>query len=207
MKSYKEYLTESKRVYEFKIKVAGECPKDASAKIKEALTTYKVESCSAGKSTPITEKQVDFPQLENVGVTIFDVTLSYPATNVQVREAVADKLSVVPAKIRVRNMQEEEELAINHEHDEKTGEAFLNKTEIEFAPGGQEMVGDNRRLAFLKELSKEPKHNTEYTGVNDKLFPKAGKEKPQAEQSTITEKSASPIGTKPNKIPRPLGGK
>jgi hypothetical protein len=207
MKSYKEYLTESKRVYEFKIKVAGECPKDASAKIKEALATFKVEACSSGKSIPISEKQTDFPQLENVGVTVFDVTLSYPANSIQVREAVADKLSVVPAKIRVRNMQEEEELAINHEHDNLSGEAFLNKHEIEFAPGGQEMVGEKRKLAFLKELSKEPKHTEEYTGVNDKLFPKAGKVKAQTEQSTISEKSASPIGTKQNKIPHPLGGK
>ena len=57
MKSFKEYLTESKRVYEFKVKIAGNCPKDCASQIKTALSQFHVESCSAGKSTPIQETQ------------------------------------------------------------------------------------------------------------------------------------------------------
>ena len=64
MKSFTEYLTESKKVYEFKIKVAGECPKDCASQVKKALAQYKVEKCSAGKSTPIQETQEEFPGLE-----------------------------------------------------------------------------------------------------------------------------------------------
>jgi hypothetical protein len=172
MKSFKEYLTESKKVYEFKIKIAGECPKDTAAKIKEALACYNIESCSSGKSTPITEKQVDFPKLENVGVTVFDVALSYPTNNVEVRQAVADKLNMVPAKIRVRNMAEEQELAINHEFDDKTNPVL--GTDYEDS-NNQGLVGEQYVMNFLKELSQEKKQGHAVEGANEKLFPKQAK--------------------------------
>ena len=173
MKSFTEYLTESKKVYEFKIKIAGDCPKDCVSKIKEALSTYKVESCSKGKGVPITEKQADFPQLENVGVTIFDVKLSYPTNTIQVREAVANKLHMAPAKIRVRNIHEEEELALNHEHDGKSGDALLGK-DYESGSEGQKLVGEKRAMGMLKELTKVGHQGlTQYKGVNDEILAKS----------------------------------
>lgn len=193
MKSFKEYLLESKQTYDFKIKIAGDCPEDCVAKIKEALSSYKVESCSAGKRTPITEKQIDFPQLENVGVTIFEVTLSYPTTSIQIREAVANKLNIVPANIRVRNDQEEQELELNHEHDEPTGESLLEKDLEEV--DGQKLVGQKHTMSLLKELGKNKTTGTQYKGTNDKLLAKkAPSEKaPKAEKHTP---SASPISGK-----------
>jgi hypothetical protein len=207
MKSYKEYLTESKRVYEFKVKLGGDLPKDCQQKIKHSLGEFKVESCSAGKGVPTQARHYDFPEHRNISMTIFDVSTAYPATSLQVQDAVAIHLGMPHSLVKVKNLAEEHEYEINHEHAEKTGEAFLNKHEIEYTPGGQDMVGDKRAMTFLKGLGSEPKHLEEYTGVNDKLFPKAGKEKTQAEQPTISAKSSSPIGTQQNKIPHPLGGK
>jgi|APCry1669191515_1035360.scaffolds.fasta_scaffold00519_11 hypothetical protein len=200
MKSFKEYLTESKKVYEFKIKIAGDCPKDSVAKIKEALACYKVESCSAGKSTPITEKQVDFPKLENVGATVFDIVVGYPTTNAQIREAVAKKLKIAMAEIRVRSSYEEEELALNHQYDEKSGKAYLG-TDYE-ASDHQDLVGEQHKLSFLKDIHSMSRELEEVTGTNDQLFPKPAKGKTQDMQSVVTEKSGmtSIIGTKQNKL-------
>jgi hypothetical protein len=199
MKSFKHYITESKRVYEFKIKVAGDCPKDAVAKIKEALTVYKVESCSNGKGVPITEKLVDFPQLENVGVTIFDVCLSYPANTVQVREAVANKLKIVPASIRVRNMHEEQELEINHEHDDKSGESLLTKDYEN--NDGQQLVGDAHTMSLLKELGKHRTTGTPVKGTNDALLAKSAPvEKKQGPAKAAKVNVKSPVGNKKVKL-------
>ena len=44
MKSFKEYLTESKKVYEFKVKIAGDIPKDFANNLKIALAQFNVES-------------------------------------------------------------------------------------------------------------------------------------------------------------------
>jgi len=207
MKSFKEYLTESKKVYEFKIKIAGDCPKDCAATIKEALSQFKVESCSGGKTTPITEKQVDFPQLENVGVTIFDVCLSYPTNTVQVREALANKLKIVPAKIRVRNMQEEAELEINHEHDGKSGKAMLG-TAYENSDNS-ELVGEKHAMNFLKELNKDKHQGTQISGYNDEILaagtPKHSKETPG--KQVKVKNNAVNIFTKQIKVPTAKGVK
>ena len=40
MKSFKEYLTESKKTYHFKVKIAGHEGKDATNRMKEALAQF-----------------------------------------------------------------------------------------------------------------------------------------------------------------------
>ena len=65
MKSFTEYLTESKKVYEFKLKVVGDLPKDTNSLIKSALGQFSVESVSSGKSTPIQETHSEFPTHKN----------------------------------------------------------------------------------------------------------------------------------------------
>ena len=180
MKSFKEYLTESKKVYEFKVKIAGDCPKDCAKKIKECLAQFNVASCSSGKSTPIQESNVDFAELSNVGMTIFDVCTNYPATSMQVRDAVSSCLKKTHSEIRVRNVAEEKELEINNEHQDKTGEALLGKDYT--ASDNQDMVGAKRTENFLKELGKTKHAMTQYEGVNDQLTPT----KPPKSTSTKT---------------------
>ena len=127
MKSFKEYLVENKQVYEFKIKFAGDCPKDCVMLIKRALSKFHVESCSSGKSTPIQETQTDFPGLANVGVTVFDVCTGYPATSLEIQNLVAEHCKTSADYIRVRNLKEQEEEQLNHANDELSGEALIEK--------------------------------------------------------------------------------
>jgi hypothetical protein len=171
MKTYKDYLMESKKVYEFKVKIAREVETGCADTIKLALNQYKVESCSTGKRTPIQETQVDFPELKNVSVTIFDVTLAYPANSVQVREAVALKLGLPLDCVKVRNLQEEAEIALNHEHDRASGEALLGK-DYE-TTSHQDLVGEKHLMSMLKELNKTKHGLEQYTGVNDQILAKS----------------------------------
>ena len=173
MKSFTEYLTESKKVYEFKIKVAGDAPKDCVKRIKEALTMYKVEGCSKGKSLPIAETYTDFPEHKNIGVTIYEVTLAYPVNSTQVRAAVSNVLRVSEDRVKVRNLKEEEEIAINNANTEKSGEALLSK-EYEATSEGQKLVGDKHVMSMLKELNKVGHQGlTQYKGVNDNILAKS----------------------------------
>lgn len=199
MKSFKEYLTESKKSYEFKIKIAGDCPKDCAKKIKEALSMYKVESCSAGKSLPIAETYVDFPTQRNIGITVFDVCLSYPSTSDQVRSAIGGALTVPVTRVKVRNMKEEEEFALNHSNDEKSGESLLSK-DYEADSEGQNLVGDKHTMSLLKELGKNKKTVEQYTGVNDAILAKKSpSDSPSEAKTKINTKS--PVGSRAVKLP------
>jgi hypothetical protein len=205
MKSFKEYLTESKKVYEFKVKIAGDCPKDCSAKIKEALAQFSVASCSGGKSTPIQESNVDFPELKNIGMTVFDVCTHYPATSLQVRDAVSASLKKTLSEIRVRNLAEEKEMEINAEHSEKSGEALLGKDYEK--DGDQKEVGTAHTENFLKELSKTKHTMTQYTGVNDQLTPTKPPKASDVKEQPVNKKALSTIGGKKVKLPTAQGVK
>jgi hypothetical protein len=168
MKSFKEYLTESKKIYEFKVKIAGECPKDCQAQIKAALAEFHVASVSAARRTPINPHYADFPDHKNIRMTIFDVTTDYPANSMQVRERVASGLGMAQANVKVKTIGEEHEYEINHAHDERTGEAIIG-TDYEPSTNGH-LYGEKYNLSFLKELGKEKHAGKEIKGINEKLF-------------------------------------
>ena len=169
-KSFKEYLLESKQTYEFKVKLVGDHDSECANKIKKALEIYSVDSISEAKTTPIQETQVDFPTQQNVSVTLFDVCVSYPATSIQVQNLVAEALNLPHASVKIRSLKDEDELELNHQHDEKTGEALLGKPYDKECH--QDIVGGNHTMSLLKELGKTKHQGTQYKGVNDKILAK-----------------------------------
>ena len=80
MSTFKDYLTESAKSYDYKIKVAGMMADDFASKLESALAKFEVANMSAGKKTPIMTLPLDFPALSNEEVTIFDVTTNYPVS-------------------------------------------------------------------------------------------------------------------------------
>jgi hypothetical protein len=206
MKTFKEYLTESKKTYEFKVKIAGDCPKDCSKQLKLALSEFHLSSCSAGRSTPIQETLIDFPEHKNCAMTIFDITTDYPATSLQIRDKVAAGLGLALANVKVRNLKEEEEIQINHAHDEKSGKALIG---TEYEPSNhQNLVGEEHKMSFLKDLEKQKHQGTQYKGINDEILAEKEPAEKTAKVKTIDKKtgSVSPVGTKQNKIPDPIKG-
>ena len=199
MKSFKEYLTESKKVYEFKIKIADDV-ESASEKIKQALSKYNVESCSAGKRAPIQETVADFPEHKNVSVTTFDVTTAYPVNSAQVRAAIAQALGLTESCVKVRTSAEESEMALNHANDEKSGEALLEKDYP--AEDNQSIVGTTHVMSLLKELSKTKHELKQYTGVNDQLLANTvPSEKSEGPAVKEAKASKSPVGSSVVKKP------
>jgi hypothetical protein len=207
MKSFKEYLTESKKVYEFKVKIAGDCPTNCQAQIKSALAEFHVASVSPARRTPIQERHSEFPEHKNVHMTIFDVTTDYPANSVQVRERVASGLGLAQANVKVKTIGEESEHAINHEHDERTGEAILG-TDYE-ASDNSDLVGEKHKMAFLADLNKDKHQGTHIKGINEKLLagsvPGQAKEYRKEKDITVEKGTVSPM-SKQNKIPDPMKG-
>jgi hypothetical protein len=203
MKSYKDYLIESKTTYDFKVKIAGDCPKDCTMLIKRGLSKFQVENCSSGKSTPIQETQADFPSLKNVGVTMFDVSTSYPATSAEIAALIAEHTGVSLGSIKVRNEKELAEEELNHANDEASGESLLEKPEME-AEDGQKLVGDKHVMSMLKELGKAKKELTQYKGVNEKILAKKAPSE-KADKQKVTTNSKSPVGSRKVTLPT-VGG-
>ena len=150
MKSFKEILTESTKTYKFKIRVAGELPEHFVDHMKANLAKYEVINLSAGKTTPITEKPLDFPQLQNMEVTHYEVELKYPATSHILEHYLVNNCSIPHSHLIVRGENDPVELQ-QEEKDDKPYEAILTTEELG-GESAQESVGNDRVMSLLKEL-------------------------------------------------------
>jgi hypothetical protein len=185
MKTFAEYLTESKKTYEFKIGVAGEVPEGFEDKLETALQKYSVHNMSSGKRTPISERPLDFPQLQNVEVTYYEVELQYPTTVQVLQEYVGYCCGVSQSHIIVRNQNEPQE-RYQEETSDEPYESLLN-TEDMGGESAQESVGDNRVMDLLKELETARKERT--------IDPAAGAPQGESKDISTDTNMKSPIGS------------
>ena len=81
MSLFKQYIAESVKTYNFKIKIAGDLREDMVEQMNSAMSKYDCDSVGKGKRTPIQEAPLDFPEMKNTHVTIFDVSCRNPVTS------------------------------------------------------------------------------------------------------------------------------
>ena len=204
MKSFQEYIAESKKTYPFTIKVCGDLSESADKIMKSAMHRFTVNKLSKGKKTPIQSMPLDFPGQSNVEVHVFEVDLQYPTTSSALTELLADQLQISPAKIRVRTPGEMAEMALNLEHNQASDESFLLKDYAD--ENNQDLVGQKHVVNFLKELGKQEHTLQPVAGVNDQLLAKTVPTE-SAGKTADVKPGISPVGSRQNKIPDPYKGK
>ena len=163
MSTFKDYLTESAKSYDYKIKIAGE-PKDIDKNALEtALQKFDLASMSAGKSTPIMTMPLDFPRLSNESVTIFDVTTNYPESARVMQEYLSDILRIPATHIVVRKPGEPTEEYQNDMEVAKKSEYANKLHDIEYkdAPkvNAEDYHSTKANMGLLKELLKDREEN------------------------------------------------
>lgn len=203
MKSLTEYLSESKKTYSFKIKLAGEVTNEETDKLKTALEKFSVVNLSAGKRTPIQKTPLDFPDLQNINVTMFDLEIYYPTITPVLEEYISQTLNWPLHCVHVCND------ITSFNSDYAVNKDILNTDELEEAEGdAQELVGEKRSMDLLKELSKIEHLGDQYKGVNDAILASdLPSETKQAVMDIISTASKSPVGSQQNTLPTPNTGK
>lgn len=159
MSTFKDYLTESAKSYDYKIKVAG-APKDIDkTRLETALQKFELAKMSAGKTTPIQKLPLDFPQLSNESVTIFDVTTNYPASVREMKEYIADYMNISPACVVVRKPNEPSEEYQEQMEVAKTSEYKNKLLDIEMTDSpkvnAEDFHSTKANMSLLKELLKD----------------------------------------------------
>jgi hypothetical protein len=100
MKHFKEYLAENTRVYNYRIKIAGDTPRDMVKALEEKLRQFDIVKISAPKTTPVMAKLADFPGIDNESCTHMDVEFRYPAIEPQIQQ-IAQMLGLDPNRVRM----------------------------------------------------------------------------------------------------------
>jgi hypothetical protein len=165
MKSFREYLAESKKVYSFKVKVAGDLPEDFSANLKSRLDRCGLKTLDETSKTPVQKTPLDFPEMENVEVHIFDVVCEYPITGPEI-ESELKEMGMDPCCFRVRGAGEPSEIEQMQATQKPSGKSVLQD------PGYTESAkikhkdyfGDEFNKSFLKDLEKTAKERRKELG-------------------------------------------
>jgi len=147
MKNFKDYLAESERTYNYRIKVVGDLPSGFITKLKSKLDQFDPLSIGADKSTPIQAKPADFPAQENQKVTSFDVKLRYPAIEPQIKQ-IARLLGFDENKIIMQTSVFDDSVDFINKQVEDQPESLLNDTDY---------PADNaEQKALKKDYSADP---------------------------------------------------
>jgi len=195
MKTYTQYLSEAKKTYSFKVKVAGDLPESFADDLKARLENRGIMQFEQMKTTPVTEVPHDFPTLKNMEVHIFDVMTEYPITTSEIEKEIFEMECCESGYYKVRNSASPTEIdqitmgskvdyegALLHDNEYKDGMKVKQK----------DYFGDDFNKSFLKELSKEAKARKKELG-HDKLKADVYQDTPKLKQDKAGVKS--PVGS------------
>lgn len=140
MRSLKQYITESVKLYDYTIKIAGDVDKNFldmfAHNLKEKFDAVDI---SNPVTTPIQKDPYGFPELRNQSVTIIKANFRYPATEPMIQQ-VAQLLGYNVNMVRA--IQTNYNDSINNEaeayENEESHSPLLNHTELEEMPGAKE---------------------------------------------------------------------
>jgi hypothetical protein len=155
MKNFKEYLSESiaNKKYDFRVKVAGTFDDEHEAQLKTMLEKFQIDSFKKLSVTPIQDLPLDFPQVKNCEVTIYEVILDYPTTPYELKEYLSSGLGVNQSHLAVvtPNTPSEE----YQRQEPKREGALLTDGEYKESPNAnfEDFYGDKYNTGFVKELN------------------------------------------------------
>ena len=199
MKNFLEYLTDSKKTYEFRIKLANIDPSEYLEKLRNALDSYGLEKLGEAKRLPIKANDIDFPNMPNVGIHLIDAVVSYPVNDAQLRAIISERAGIPQCCVVVVSPNSPEEqrrwdLEGNDVREYVQGEAVLDKP---YADDPKAKAAGDAYSSFstiLKELSQVKLDEAE-----------GGKTDKAETTNDLPQGDVSPVGSKQNTIPAAKG--
>jgi len=153
MKTFKEYLSESKKQYDFRVKVAGDFTTEQEDTLKSLLGRYSLSGFKKTAKTPIQQLPLDFPQVKNCEVSIYEVSVDYPTTQHELTEYLTAELGVNKQNLVVRKPGEPTE-EYQTPVEPREG-ALLDDPDYKESGNAQfeDYYGDKYNTGFVKELN------------------------------------------------------
>lgn len=191
---FEKYLAEATKTYSFRIGVAGQLPDDFADQLETVMQKYSVVNMSNGKKTPITERPLYFPQLQNEHVTFFEVEVNYPTTPEALQEYIGYNVGVPQSHIVVVDPNVPQEIYQQKDTKDDVYTPVLGTEEMGQSaptPEAQAKVGGLRVMNLLAELEKARKENE----VSPIASVKQDKEQKQMSRNDAGDPT-SPIGSK-----------
>ena len=197
MKKFQEYLAESERTYNYRIKIVGDTPSGFVKDLEEKLKQFDIVKISAAKTTPVQAKPADFPAFANDRVTHMDVEFRYPAIEPQIKQ-IAQLLMFDPNRIRMLTVPYEDSIDQERAEVEAQNKNLLTDTDFP-APNKQQK-------ALYKDYSTEYNNHAVLKNAYRSDFTVAGgKTAPAKTTNDLSMGNTSPMSTI-KRPPKPATG-
>ena len=176
MKTFRQYLAENKKVYNFKIKVAGDLPENFIKDFKSRMDRCGIVTLDETSRTPVQALPIDFPELKNMEVHIIEFISEYPVTAPEITKELIE-MGLCEEHFRVRGSGEPSEMD-QAALDQLVGHGLVENPAAEVKVKHKDYFGDDFNKGFLKELAKTAKEKKkEGTGLNEYELPKHKEDK------------------------------
>ncbi len=147
MKTFANYLAESQRTYDYRIKICGRVDAEAVRQLKQKLDQFDPVTMSDLKTTPVQVIPTDFPNFKNESVSMFDVSFRYPAIEPQIKQ-LAQLLGIDPNRVVMSNRDYNEGMVKEYEKIADENKDLLADTDYP--------ADDKQQKDLKKDYSAEP---------------------------------------------------
>jgi hypothetical protein len=197
MKHFKEYLAENERVYNYRIKIAGDTPRDVIKALEEKLQQFDVVSITAPKTTPVMARLADFPAIENESCTHMDVEFRYPAIEPQIRQ-IAQLLGIDPNRVCMLTVPYENNYDKEAVDVEKQNKDLLTNTDYPAPNAEQKALSKDYSAPYDQHAVLKNTYRSDFTVAG-------GKTPPAVTTNSLPMGDKSPMTTI-KRPPRPATG-
>jgi hypothetical protein len=155
MKSFKQYLAESKQSYNYRIKLAKELSNEELDRIERHLVKYDVQKFSAPKKLMLQSTPYDFPQLRGYEIFVVEFTTNIPASAYQIQTEIQNLIGISDGFMKVRSdmepLEKQEQAELAGADDAVSLLADENYSEAEDV-NADDYYGDKYNTSFVQEL-------------------------------------------------------
>jgi hypothetical protein len=197
MRHFKEYLAESQRTYNYKIKIVGDVAPDFIKALEDKLKQFEPVKISRPKTSPVQAKPADFPKHSNDSVTSLDVEFRYPAIEPQITQ-IAKDLFMDPNRIIMMTVPYEDSMATEKERVEVENKDLLTDTDYPADTAEQK--------ALKADYSADPYQHAVLKNAYRSDFTVAGGKTPVAKTTNDLPMGVKSPMSKITRPPRPATG-
>ena len=197
MKNFQQYLAESERTYNYKIKIVGDVASDFIKALEAKLKQFEPVKIGRAKTSPVQAKPADFPKHSNDSVTSMDVEFRYPAIEPQITQ-IAKDLFIDPNRIIIVTVPYDDSMTTEKERVETENKNLLTDTDYPADTAEQK--------ALKADYSADPYQHAVLKNSYRSDFTVAGGKTPPAKTTNdLPMGNTSPM-TKVKRPPRPATG-
>lgn len=192
MKNFKDYLAESQRTYNYRMKIVGDVEPAMIKALEEKLKQFDPVKISPVKTTPIQLKPADFPAHANESVSAMECEFRYPAIEPQIQQ-IAQLLGLDPNRIRLLTSAHEESLDVEREKIADENQDLLTDTDYPAPDAEQKALKKDYSAPYDQHAVLKNSYRSDFTVAGGKTPPaKTTNDLPMGNDSPMTRTKRPP---------------